>query len=138
MMDIDWFKQCNDRHGHDAGDEVLKQIADCLARGSRAGDLVCRIGGEEFLVLCPNTSIDEARAAAERSREAVAAASVAVADTELHITMSVGVAARDQRTQTFEHLLKCADEALYLAKRDGRNCVRVYEPSAVVLEEIPV
>lgn len=123
MLDIDRFKSCNDTYGHDTGDEVLKQIAGILARCSRAGDLACRIGGEEFLVLCPNTTLENARGLAERLRAGAEARIIQVGHAALQVTLSAGVAERTAHTDSAEHLLKCADQALYQAKRGGRNRV---------------
>lgn len=123
MMDIDHFKRCNDGHGHTAGDTVLCHTAKLLGRSARTGDLVGRIGGEEFLVLCPGTASAAAMRAAERLRKTVESNAFVVGPATLHITISAGVAQRCKQTQNMEDLLKCADQALYAAKRAGRNQV---------------
>jgi two-component system cell cycle response regulator len=127
MMDIDHFKQVNDNWGHDAGDTVLKEFARRLQRSIRGVDLACRYGGEEFVVLMPDTDLENASAVAERVRHATASEPFeAGADRPLEITVSVGLALKDGDTDTPASLLKRADRSLYRAKREGRNRV-VYE-----------
>ncbi len=123
MLDIDHFKECNDTYGHDAGDEVLRQTAGLLKRVARAGDLVCRFGGEEFLVLCPNAGEETALQTAHRLLVAIESNDIHLAGSVLRITISAGVAAPGEHTDTAEDLLKSADQALYLAKHGGRNRV---------------
>jgi diguanylate cyclase (GGDEF)-like protein len=118
MVDVDFFKRVNDEHGHAGGDQVLAAVGRTLARMLRAGDLVCRWGGEEFLIILPETSPDGARLAAERIRAAIAA----IPDLPVSVTVSVGVASCWQ-DEPPEALVARADEALYLAKRNGRNRV---------------
>jgi len=125
-LDIDHFKRVNDTWGHQAGDDVLKQIAGRLTEHVRPMDIVCRPGGEEFIVILPETPGDLACAAAERLRQAIAAdpfevESVPVA---LDITVSAGVATVSGRDETPATLMKRADTALYAAKSDGRNRVK--------------
>lgn len=119
MADIDHFKQVNDEHGHQAGDEVLAEIARLLASGTRASDRVGRWGGEEFLVLCEDTGREGAIAAAEKLRRRV---EERVFPDIGRITCSFGVATYEQG-QDREALFRRADEALYRAKRGGRNRV---------------
>ncbi|WBG91839.1 sensor domain-containing diguanylate cyclase [Pantoea piersonii] len=123
-LDIDHFKRVNDNWGHDVGDRVIQQVAETLNASARQSDVVCRNGGEEFLMLLPMTDIEEARHIAERIRAEIAAASLADVGT---ITLSVGVAAWQDESVLLEQSLKQADAALYQAKNDGRNCVRVAE-----------
>lgn len=125
-LDIDHFKRVNDSWGHDVGDRVIKQVAETLSASARQSDVVCRSGGEEFLMLLPVTDIDEASRLAERIRASIAAASIADVGA---ITLSVGVAAWQEEAMPLEQSLKQADAALYQAKHDGRNCVRVAEAS---------
>ena len=125
-LDIDHFKRVNDSWGHDVGDRVIKQVAETLSASARQSDVVCRSGGEEFLMLLPVTDIDEASRLAERIRASIAAASIADVGA---ITLSVGVAAWQDEAIPLEQSLKQADAALYQAKHDGRNCVRVAEAS---------
>lgn len=133
MLDLDHFKRVNDTYGHDTGDEVLKYVATVLRRAARAGETVCRIGGEEFVVLCPLVALDEASKAAERLRAAVEAAPMSLAQGRLPLTLSIGVAERTEEMQTHEDLLNAADVALYEAKRSGRNCVRAAQLEPVVV-----
>ncbi|MEI2384161.1 PleD family two-component system response regulator [Breoghania sp. JC706] len=125
ICDIDYFKSVNDTYGHDAGDEVLKEFARRLRRSLRGPDLVCRYGGEEFVIVMPDTDLSLAFGVAERVRKRIASEPFVVqggAQT-LDVTVSVGVAAIAGRDDTVEQLIKRADTALYAAKRDGRNRV---------------
>ena len=126
MIDIDYFKEVNDRHGHAAGDDVLRYLAALLPLQARSGDLCGRLGGEEFAVLLAETDGEGAAAMAERLRAAVAAAAIPTehARAPLQVTISVG-AASGAACASFAELLREADHALYEAKREGRNCVRV-------------
>lgn len=125
IADIDHFKRINDTYGHDVGDEVLREFAARMATNVRPSDFACRMGGEEFAVVMPNTSGDVACLAAERLRRHVAGAPFIVAGgvERLDVTVSIGVAATEGRDETAETLLKRADEGLYQAKRGGRNRV---------------
>ncbi len=123
LIDIDLFKGINDKYGHDAGDAVLYEVAQALRTASRLGDEVCRIGGEEFLVICTNTDMAEAEAAAERLRTAVENLSTLVGDNELVTTVSIGVATRHPHDVSTNDLLKAADIGVYTAKANGRNCI---------------
>ncbi|HAA43883.1 MAG: GGDEF domain-containing protein [Halomonas sp. 54_146] len=125
MVDIDHFKSINDTHGHDAGDNVLQQVASILDRSTRGGDCVFRMGGEEFLIVLVNTDQDGSRLFAERLRQAVAKEPMlASADTLLNITVSIGVTLHDGHPD-YQRSLQRADQALYEAKRSGRNRVVV-------------
>ena len=125
LLDIDHFKKINDSFGHDAGDEVLREFAVRLASNVRAVDLPCRFGGEEFVVVMPETALQDAERIAERIRMHVSGAPFRVAGGKevLSVTISIGVAATHGEADTPEHLLKRADEALYEAKASGRNRV---------------
>lgn len=124
LLDIDHFKSVNDAHGHDAGDAVLKEFAQRLRRNIRGVDLACRFGGEEFVVLMPDTDHRQAEAVAERVRYAVAERPFEVGTVlELMLTVSVGVSLNEHDHDMPETLLKRADIALYRAKREGRNRV---------------
>jgi two-component system cell cycle response regulator len=124
-LDIDHFKPINDQHGHDVGDEVLKGFSARIASSTRPFDFACRLGGEEFAVIMPNTTGAAACMAAERMRVAVAATpfSAAGRSKRLDVTVSIGVACSEPEGDTPETLLKRADEALYQAKSQGRNRV---------------
>ncbi len=125
LIDIDFFKPVNDTHGHDVGDAVLKEFASRLQRHIRGVDLACRFGGEEFVVVMPDTDMVQAENVAERVRSAMAEEGFRVSgvDTPLRITVSVGLALNEQENDTPESLTKRADIALYRAKRTGRNRV---------------
>ena len=124
-LDIDLFKAVNDGFGHDAGDEVLQEFAVRLATNVRAIDLPCRQGGEEFVVVMPGSTLEDAARVAERIRRDVAGAPFPVLGGRelLNLTVSIGVAATTGAGDTPEALLKRADEGLYEAKASGRNAV---------------
>jgi len=126
MMDMDHFKQVNDTHGHAVGDEVLMEFARRLQRNVRGLDLACRFGGEEFVVVMPETDPDFARIVAERLREDVAGQPFDTEAGPLDITISIGIASSDEETKSGDDLLKKADEALYRAKDEGRNRVEAW------------
>jgi len=124
LTDIDYFKRINDTHGHDAGDVVLQDFAARLRRHIRGMDLACRYGGEEFIVIMPDTEIDVAHNVGERLRECIAEAPFAINSTvSLPVTASVGLATLQGPDETPASLIKRADVALYEAKRTGRNRV---------------
>ena len=123
MADVDLFKKFNDTHGHIAGDEALKAVAQVLQEGMREVDHVARYGGEEFLVVMPNTGIDGGVKAAERIRERLAERSVTVGERSVTLTVSTGVAEFPIDGDSPESLIVSADAALYQAKRDGRDRV---------------
>ena len=124
LIDMDFFKSVNDNHGHDIGDAVLREFSERLKRNIRGVDLACRFGGEEFVVLMPDTDYRQAQGVAERVRMAVAERSFETAAIRpLTVTCSVGVALNEHELDTPEHILKRADVALYRAKREGRNRV---------------
>jgi diguanylate cyclase (GGDEF)-like protein len=123
VVDLDEFKPINDRHGHDVGDAVLKQAALALKSGLRVQDLVARIGGDEFLVICPDTPLSSALACAERIRHSVQAMSVDIGRLHLTTTVSIGVAVQDVGMEDVAMLVKRADQGLYIAKDQGRNRV---------------
>ena len=125
MLDIDYFKVVNDTHGHDAGDAVLREFAERVRRNIRGIDLACRLGGEEFVVVMPDTDLAKAYLIGERLRQCIAAAPFDAGEkaSALKMTASVGVAAIEQPSDTPSRILKRADQALYCAKRDGRNRV---------------
>jgi diguanylate cyclase (GGDEF)-like protein len=127
MIDLDRFKRINDRHGHLAGDAVLRAVAAAISAEIRSTDLVGRFGGEEFVVLAPRAAADEVSGIAERIRCAVAELTVALPDgrTVGNFSVSVGVAVRVATETTVEELLQAADEAMYAAKHRGRNRVVV-------------
>jgi diguanylate cyclase (GGDEF)-like protein len=130
LIDIDSFKQINDTHGHDVGDAVLRQAASAIKLGLRTQDVVARTGGDEFLVLCPDTDLPAALRCAERLRQAVHGAQVTVGDLRLRVSISVGVAQRDHSMADADAMVKRADQGAYVAKAQGRNqvaTVQLYE-----------
>lgn len=123
VVDVDMFKQINDSYGHDVGDAVLRHLAVIFREAVRAEDVVCRMGGDEFLVICPNSGLDAALICAKRLSDAVGASQVTVGAVTIGISISVGVAQRDASMADVEAMIKRADESVYLAKARGRNCV---------------
>lgn len=123
LIDVDRFKSFNDRHGHQAGDLCLQQVAQCLAARLRRRDLLARFGGEEFAVLLAGVNMREAAAMAERLRAAVEQYPITAKAVRLSVTVSIGIAARDAG-MTPKNLIEAADMALYAAKGAGRNQVR--------------
>lgn len=125
LLDVDHFKTVNDTHGHPAGDEVLRCVADELRKVTRGGDVLGRFGGEEFAVLMPETSLDQARQAGERLRAAIAKRTIHYPDGTIgRVTVSAGVALLAGE-EGCDLLISRADTALYEAKADGRNLVRL-------------
>ncbi|MEM9531404.1 MAG: diguanylate cyclase [Pseudomonadota bacterium] len=120
VADIDRFKLVNDRYGHKAGDTVITEVGSIIAASLRKSDFVCRYGGEEFVVLLPETTGEQAQAVAEKIREAVSECPFAFRDRRVQITISVGVAELEA-TQSISDLVEKADVALYAAKAAGRN-----------------
>jgi len=125
ILDVDLFKPINDRHGHIRGDEVLRQVAAVLRRHARNDDVAARIGGEEFALLLPECTAADAALLADRLREAVAGTLFAPGGEAQRITVSIGVAALAPQRDTRPALMAAADAALYRAKSEGRNRVRV-------------
>jgi two-component system cell cycle response regulator len=125
VIDIDYFKAINDTHGHDAGDDVLRDFALRIKRSIRGIDLACRYGGEEFVIVMPETDMAVAAMVAERLRRRIAAEPFPIQEgaSAIPVTISIGIAALRGDDDTAAALLKRADQALYRAKRDGRNRV---------------
>lgn len=120
LFDVDHFKKFNDTYGHQAGDEVLRQVANTLSKNAKSTDLACRYGGEEFGLVMPNTTITQARIAAERIREAIQATRVKFDGKSLNVTASMGVA-EITKSDDAARLVRRSDEAIYCAKDNGRN-----------------
>jgi diguanylate cyclase (GGDEF)-like protein len=123
LADIDHFKRVNDVYGHDAGDEVLREVAALLRRRGRSGEVLCRVGGEEFLSIDMACTAEEAASSAERLRKAIEGLEIRYPGFEGNVTLSLGVAQRTEDMTCFDDLIKAADEALYAAKSQGRNRV---------------
>lgn len=125
IFDIDHFKKFNDTHGHQTGDTVLQQFAQCIEDNTRNTDICCRYGGEEFTVILPETDLDVAMVLAEKLRNHVEErVFIGSGGESLHVTTSIGVAECGPDIDEPGALVKVADDALYQAKEDGRNCVR--------------
>jgi len=122
MGDVDHFKKINDTYGHDCGDSVLKELAQTMEQSIRSGDIVARVGGEEFLLLFSNITYEAGKKIAEKIRRSTAELSVMHAEQPISITMSFGVAIANNYNE-LEKKLKEADKQLYQAKASGRNCV---------------
>lgn len=134
VIDVDNFKQINDSYGHDVGDAILRHTAHQIKRGLRAQDVICRTGGDEFLVICPDTTLDQAALCAERVRRSVGSAPVEAGRVQLRSAVSIGVAVRDEGMSDADALIKRADQGLYEAKRHGRNRVGLVP---VAMAEMP-
>ncbi len=125
MIDIDNFKQVNDTYGHDVGDAMLTEVS-CALKGSlRANDVICRLGGDEFLVISPDTDLVAVQICAMRLLGAVAALGIRTGNTRLPATVSIGIASRGNGMSEVAALVKSADEGMYRAKMGGRNRVSV-------------
>ena len=124
VLDIDYFKAINDTHGHDAGDDVLREFAVRIRKSIRGIDLACRYGGEEFVVVMPETDMAVATMVAERLRRRIASDPFPIQESarKVEVTISIGIAGLT-RSDTAASMIKRADQALYRAKRDGRNRV---------------
>lgn len=120
MMDIDHFKKINDTYGHAVGDQVLFQLANMLHEGIRDSDMVGRYGGEEFLIVLPNTKLKKAAELAARLCTSVREAEIDVGN-KIHLTVSIGVAEYRHSTENWQKFLNRADKALYAAKNAGRD-----------------
>lgn len=125
VLDIDFFKSINDSYGHDAGDDVLREFATRIRKSIRGIDLACRIGGEEFVLVMPETDMAVATIVAERLRRRIASEPFAISQGSkaIDVTISIGIATLDTADDNASTILKRADQALYRAKRDGRNRV---------------
>jgi two-component system cell cycle response regulator len=125
ILDIDYFKSVNDTYGHDAGDDVLREFAVRLRKSIRNIDLACRFGGEEFVVVMPETDVGVATTVAERLRRRIATEPFPIQQEMklLDVTISIGIAGLAGADDNAVAMVKRADQALYRAKRDGRNRV---------------
>ncbi|BBN60480.1 GGDEF domain-containing protein [Hydrogenovibrio marinus] len=121
-VDIDYFKQVNDSYGHKVGDAVLIEVAKVLQETSRQGDLVARIGGEEFVLILPSLTLDVTKDIAERIRHKIESTPIQFPECDIQVTASFGIASASGRIN-FDTLLKEADKMLYQAKNNGRNCI---------------
>ncbi|MFE3573065.1 diguanylate cyclase [Lysinibacillus sp. NPDC059133] len=133
-IDIDFFKKVNDTYGHLIGDEVLKHVANIITNSVRKIDIITRYGGEEFVILSPNTTLESAVKIAERVRKHVEHYPYYADDVEINVTVSIGIAGygHSKNISTFYELLDRADQALYIAKESGRNQLRVCNHTGIV------
>ncbi|MEW6739745.1 MAG: GGDEF domain-containing protein [Nitrospirota bacterium] len=123
MFDVDHFKKINDRYGHPVGDEVLKEVSARLRNSLRKYDILGRYGGEEFLVILPNTSFEDTRVVAERIWRTIRERPFVIADLSINVTASMGIACFDGADNDLNHVLKRADDGLYKAKNEGRDMI---------------
>ena len=130
-MDLDFFKQFNDTHGHQGGDEVLRSIGRTLTQSVKSGDLPCRYGGEEFAVVMPNTDAAGAAMVADRLRRAIEATNIRFSNQTLRVTASVGIAEYGAGEESLQ-LVRRADDAVYASKKAGRNCGHWHNGAASV------
>jgi diguanylate cyclase (GGDEF)-like protein len=128
LLDLDHFKEINDIFGHQAGDQVLIHTAKIIRSMLRSTDVVCRLGGEEFIVIAPNTDITVAKTLSERLRSDVERHQIRTVKLTSPVTISIGVAVSTDQTINENDLLHRADQALYRAKHAGRNTIRFYSP----------
>jgi len=131
LADIDHFKHFNDTYGHDVGDKALIHVTDLLRSNTRTCDTVGRWGGEEFLIVLPNTTIHNAVTTADKLVKSIYENSLAVNEEQTGISISIGVA-EFAETSSFESIIKDADNALYLAKKNGRNRYEMSDLTAIV------
>ncbi len=133
MLDIDDFKGFNDTFGHDAGDAVLVEVSSVLEKSVRSGDVVCRYGGEELLIVAPGMGLNDAIKSAERLRRQIEATSVEWGGKALSVTVSLGVASWPvAHASTAEEIVTCADDAMYYAKEHGRNQVALNDGDRIM------
>ncbi|HMY69150.1 MAG TPA: GGDEF domain-containing protein [Leptospiraceae bacterium] len=123
MIDADYFKQINDSYGHEAGDTVLKDLSRQLQDSTRNDDIVCRLGGDEFLIICPNTPLEGIIYLAEQLRSEVESLRIKAGNGEWKGSVSIGVAAKKTGIQSIDELIRAADKGVYIAKGKGRNSV---------------
>lgn len=124
MIDADGFKEINDTYGHDAGDVVLKQLAKELKYSVRSDDIVCRLGGDEFIIICPKTDLEGAIYLGELTRKRIASVKIPAGQGHWIGSVSIGVTSTTENTKDISTFIKAADDAVYEAKRCGRNCVK--------------
>lgn len=126
MLDIDHFKRVNDGYGHQAGDDCIKALADTITQCIRETDIAGRYGGEEFAVLLPDTTAEEALVLAERIRVTIENLTVQHNDIDINFTISLGIAEISESFRTYEAWIECADASLFQSKETGRNKITIY------------
>ncbi len=134
MVDLDHFKEINDTYGHAVGDHVLAIFAQVVLKCIRKTDIIARYGGDEFIVVLPNTDTDTAKSVAERIREDVSKTHIPPLDGVVisSINCSVGISTYPEHCDSKNSLIRTSDLALYMAKRSGRNCIKVYQRDLVL------
>lgn len=130
-IDIDHFKDINDQHGHEAGDHALREVTRTLRTATRKEDHLCRMGGEEFLVICQSADINTTLASAERLRQRVQALEIGIGTCTVRTSISIGIAIREADMKHADSLVNAADQALYAAKHHGRNRICFMESGEV-------
>jgi len=138
MGDLDNFKSYNDRLGHDAGNEALQAVGKALQEAGRGQDVVVRYGGEEFVLIMPETSKEDAWRVADRGCRAVAELELSPSQSENRVTMSLGVASCPADAMAPEALIRCADRAMYTAKAKGKNQAQLYGANRRALRRVQV
>ena len=131
LMDVDNFKHYNDNNGHPAGDKLLKELGDILKKSVRTTDVACRYGGEEFVIICPHTNAESAKILAERVRKNIESHPFDFAQNQPlgMVSVSIGISSvKEHALQSTEEMKESADSALYEAKRNGRNQVKIFLP----------
>ncbi|TWX72113.1 GGDEF domain-containing protein [Colwellia demingiae] len=124
MIDVDYFKQINDTHGHDVGDRVLIELARVFQHAIRTDDIACRLGGDEFFIICPATELKGGLLIADIINEQVQSLTIDITDHHLSLSTSIGVATKITQMTSIEDLIKAADDGVYSAKSNGRGCAK--------------
>lgn len=119
MVDLDWFKRVNDLFRHERGDEVLKLVSQTLMKSAREDDVVCRVGGDEFWIICPGSEIGAAKIFAARLCRSIDKLKISAGDKQC--TVSIGISQRTPAMKTFTEMVDAADRSLYDAKRSGKS-----------------
>lgn len=131
LIDIDHFKQINDRHGHQTGDIVLKDIANRLNSCLRTSDILARYGGDEFIILLPETSEQAAGKVAQRLLTVIGEKPIKGSNQNIHATLSIGICSiSGNQSISLDRFLEYADSALYQSKVNGRNCSSIQHPDS--------
>lgn len=125
LLDLDYFKKVNDNYGHQVGDVVLQRVAAICRNSIRSSDILGRYGGEEFIIFLPETTLEDCQTISNRILSNIAAAEMSYEEKCIKVTASLGVVGINSvANESLDYFLKCADQALYRAKSDGRNCIR--------------
>lgn len=127
MIDADYFKEINDTYGHDVGDLFLVELGTTLKHAIRTDDIACRLGGDEFSIICPNTDLNGGLVIAEKIFQEVSLLRLKIANKTIKTSLSIGVAVKTDQMDNFESLIKIADQGVYLAKKNGRSCIKTVQ-----------